>query len=353
MNELTKTLPASWYHEPKYFEQERKTVFAKEWLYVAEAEDLKEAGDYVSFDIAGYPVFLLVGADQKIRGFHNFCRHRAAPLITEPRGRLKTLTMTCKYHGWTYDLQGELLQAPFCNTELCKKSESLSLVDIQVGLFNSMVFINLDKNAAPFSEAWAPVLKEFQESGYPVREYVSTSRMTRQGAFNWKVWVDGYQECYHCMTIHPVLSKDFALRKYKIENKEKYSLHSCERKVDSPLGTFQGLWLWVYPNLGLPCYEPCYYTLQINPLDATHTELNYRFHFKESVDSKTREDFIDLVKKITAEDVAICESVQKNLVAGVYQEGYLNLERENGVQYFHSLLTTSLSPSHLTAITSR
>ena len=346
MKELTKTLPASWYHDPKLFEQERKTVFGKEWLYAAETVDLKNSGDYVSFTLAGYPIFIMKGEDQTIRAFHNFCRHRAAPLVQESKGHMKMPSLTCKYHGWTYSLSGELLQAPFCSSEVCsKKNPDLSLVEIQVGEFNNKVFINLDRNAVPFSQAWAPILEEFKKSGYRAQEYVATGQMTKLGRFNWKVWMDGYQECYHCPTIHPILSKDFALRKYQIENKERYSIHSCERKGESALGTFQGLWLWVYPNLGLPCYEPCYYTLQVNPIDATHTELNYRFRFKESVDAQTREEFINLVKKITQEDVEICEGVQKNLLAGVYEDGYLNLERENGVAYFHSLLKNSVSQS--------
>lgn len=342
MKELTQTLPAFWYHDPKIFQQERNTVFGKEWLYAAEKSNLREAGDYVSFTLAGYPIFLMVGEDGKIRGFHNFCRHRAAPLVQEQKGHLKTPSLTCKYHGWTYGLSGELVQAPFCSSEVCSKKET-SLVEIQVAEFHELIFINLDSRAVSFQQAWGGVLNEFQESSYPVQDYVWSDQMTKHGNFNWKVWMDGYQECYHCMTVHPVLSKDFSLRKYKIENKDRYSLHSCERRSESPLGSFKGLWLWVYPNLGMPCYEPCNYTLQVNPLDATHTELNYRFRFKSSVEAQAREEFIELVKKITQEDLEICESVQKNLMAGVYDEGFLNLERENGVQYFHSLLRESVA----------
>lgn len=342
MKEIIKTLPASWYHDPKMYERERKTIFGSEWLYAGEEEDLKKAGDYLAIEIAGYSLFLVVGVDGQVRGFHNVCRHRAAPLLTEKKGCLKTPTLTCRYHGWTYDLAGGLVQAPLCDTEQLKKSCDVSLFEIQVGSYSGMIFINLDKNAPSFAKAFQPVREEIERSGYPMGEYTVSDRMTKEGEFNWKVWMDGYQECYHCLTIHPILNKDFSLRKYQIENKERYSLHSCERKSESTMGSFSGLWLWAYPNLGLPCYEPCFYTLQVNPLSSTRTQLNYRFRFKPSVDETTRTEFIHSVKQITMEDISVCEQVQKNLGAGVFQEGYLNPDRENGVEYFHSLVRNSV-----------
>ena len=342
MTELVPTLPAHWYHDPKIFEKERESIFGKEWLYAAESADLKEPGHYVSFRLAGYPLLMIRGEDQKVRAFHNYCRHRAAPLLPEGKGHLKSPTMTCKYHGWTYGTDGQLLSAPFCSSDICQKKE-LSLNQIQVGQFHEMFFVNLDPHAAPFEKSWAGVLQEFKDSAYPIQDYHWSEQMMKVGNFNWKVWMEGYQECYHCPTIHPVLNKDFNLKKYKIENKEKYSLHSCERKSESALGTFQGLWLWIYPNHGLPCYEPCTYVLQVNPLDATHTELNYRFRFRSDTNEQERAEFVDLVKKITHEDLDVCEQVQKTLTAGVYKNGYLNLERENGVKYFHDLIRAGLS----------
>lgn len=336
MSELTKTIPATWYYEPSIFEKERKEIFAKEWIYVAEEMDLQNKGDYLTVEIAGYPLMLVVGGDQKIRAFHNVCRHRAAPLLTEKKGQVKS-SLTCRYHGWTYDLSGKLAQAPFCDASQMSACD-FSLLEVQIGLFNGLIFVNLDPKAIPFSDAYKPICDEVSRSGYKMLEYNVSATMTKVGAFNWKVWMDGFQECYHCMTIHPVLKHDFSLQKYRIENKEKYSLHSCERKTQSELGSFPGLWLWVYPNLGLPCYEPCFYTLQVNPISATQTQLNYRFRFHQTVTADKQNEFIAMIEKITMEDMFICEHVQKNLSAGVFKEGYLNTQRENGVEYFHSLV---------------
>jgi choline monooxygenase len=347
MSILGKTLPAPWYYESGYFEKERKAIFASEWLYAGEQVDLQKKGDYLTFELAGYPLLLIVDEQQKIRGFHNVCRHRAAPLLTDKKGCHKSSALTCRYHGWTYNLSGQLVQAPFCDKKLMQPAEDFSLFEIQVGIFKGLVFVNLDKNAPAFDQSYQAVLQTLVASEYPMEDYNTHASMSKEGNFNWKVWVDGYQECYHCMTIHPVLNKDFSLSKYKIENKEKFSLHSCERKDQSTLGSFNGLWLWVYPNLGLPCYEPCFYTLQVNPISSTQTQLNYRFRFKESVDQATRDEFISVIEKITMEDITICEKVQKNLSAGIFQHGFLSPERENGVDYFHHLVKNAIQEQPL------
>ena len=343
MNEYSKTISASWYFDSNIYEIERKTIFGSEWLYIAEESDFKNIGDYAKFDIAGYPLFLVKDNDQIIRGFHNVCIHRASPIVTEKNGNLKNSSVTCKYHGWTYNLKGELTNTPFIEISEVKKQCNSSLFELKVENFNGLLFVNLDKNSMPFNEFIEPLNYELKQSGYLMQKYTSYESMQKEGKFNWKTWIDGFQECYHCMTIHPLFNKDFYLKKYKVENKDRYSVHSCERKNASAMGEFQGLWLWNYPNLGLPCYENCFYTLQVNPINNNNTQLNYRFRFKPEVSEICKKEFISMVEKITLEDITICEQVQKNLEAGIYQEGILHPERENGVVYFHNLLKRAIS----------
>ena len=345
MSEYAKTIPASWYYDPQIYETERKTIFSTEWIYIAEESDLKNNSDYIKFEIAGYPIFLVKSDDQTIRGFHNVCIHRAAPIVTENKGNFKHTSITCKYHGWTYDLKGDLISATLLEVSDIKKKCNSSLFELKVANYNGLLFVNLNKNAIPFSEFIAPLNLEINQTGYQMHEYNVFENMEKEGQFNWKTWLDGFQECYHCMTIHPLFNKDFYLRKYKIENKDRYSVHSCERKNTSSMGDFQGLWLWHYPNLGLPCYENCFYTLQINPLSPNRTRLSYRFRFKPNVNEQSRKEFISLVEKITIEDMIICEQVQKNLEAGIFQEGILHPDRENGVEYFHSLVKKAIANS--------
>jgi choline monooxygenase len=337
-SELTATLPASWYTDNEIYQKERKLLFSTEWLYVAHESELAHPGDYVTAEIAGYPIFITRQQDGSLTAFHNVCRHRAAPLLTETAGHLESSVVTCRYHGWSYNTCGNLLATPYfdCLSD-CQRAE-MSLFSIKLARFQGLVFINMDKDAADFDAKFDTLRTTIDKSAYKLNAYKYHSKVIREGNFNWKVWMDGYQECYHCMTIHPIFTRDFALQKYNVENHDHFSVHSCDRKVESSSGSSEGLWLWVYPNLGMPVYGPCFYTLQVNPLAVNKSRLTYTFHFIETAEAKLIEDFRSFVDQVTDEDINICELVQKNLEAGVYTQGVLNPNRENGVAYFHSLV---------------
>lgn len=338
MNGAVEALPVEWYTDPTIYQAERQTLFRNQWLYAAATEELANPGDYVVTDIAQYPVCLVRQQDNSIGAFHNICRHRAAPLLFKEKGHLESNKLTCRYHGWTYSTTGELVAAPYfdCLTQ-CDRTE-YSLYSIKVHEYKGLVFVNLSPDEAPFSEAYRELIEVIDNSDCNFSDYVYHSKMSRIGAFNWKTFVDGYQECYHCPTIHPVFNRDFLLHQYKVDNHELFSLHSCSRKVESQSGGFSGLWLWAYPNLGMPVYEPCFYTLQVNPMGVNQTRLTYTFRFRRGSDAKLMEEFLEFVDQITTEDMNICEAVQRNMETGIFRQGVLHATRENGVAYYHSLV---------------
>src|SRR6266568_1938184 len=100
------TIPSAWYTDPRVFELEKQTVFTNSWHFAARADQLQRPGDYVTTEIAGEPIVLIVGADSVLRGFFNVCRHHAAAVMTEPAGNVTQ--MRCPYHGWTYSLDSVL-----------------------------------------------------------------------------------------------------------------------------------------------------------------------------------------------------------------------------------------------------
>ena len=52
--------------------------------------------------------------------------------------------------------------------------------------------------------------------------------------------------------------------------------------------------------------------------------------------------WIDFFESVIAEDVPLCESVQRGLETGTFDHGYLHPEREKGVIRFHELVRKSL-----------
>src|SRR3954451_5940407 len=103
---LARTLPATAYHDAGWYAAERQAVFAAEWQLAGFRAQLQEPGDYVTHEVAGWSVVVVVDGDGGLRAFHNVCRHRAGPLCTQPSGHGAALV--CGYHVWVYRLDGSL-----------------------------------------------------------------------------------------------------------------------------------------------------------------------------------------------------------------------------------------------------
>lgn len=356
MNEstLVPSLPPSWYCSDSQFHSEKENIFHKDWIFFCHAQEIPQSGDYITADIMGTPLIALRDEDNNIQILLNVCRHRSAPLLTEKRGKLDKPLLMCQYHGWCYKTDGSFKHAPF----ITSTTESLHLKKISYAEARGMIFVSFHPHPQSFEQRKDSILQEMDNSKFKIDDYKYHRKIVREGSFNWKVWVEGFQECYHCPTIHPLFNKDFNLSKYQVHNKDHFSVHTCPRKEPSSTGKFEGLWLWMFPNCGLPCYEKVYYSLRVNPKSATKTELIYTFFVNDEFHAEEN-NFYDFVKQITDEDVVICERVQKNLeemsAGNLINHGYLNMTRENGVHYFHELIRKAVQPAseHLSAIAER
>ena len=103
---------------PEFYELEREAIFRRTWLNVGRVEQLPKVGSYFTkeLDAAGTSIVVVRGSDDEVRAFHNICRHRGNKLVWSDYPREETSGVcrqfTCKYHGWRYDLDGELHVRP-------------------------------------------------------------------------------------------------------------------------------------------------------------------------------------------------------------------------------------------------
>ncbi|MEZ5929941.1 MAG: Rieske (2Fe-2S) protein [Parvularculaceae bacterium] len=66
----------------------------------------------MTFTMFGELAVVVRGKDGKIRAFHNVCRHRAARLVDSDSGNCGS-QITCPYHAWTFQLDGQLTGVPY------------------------------------------------------------------------------------------------------------------------------------------------------------------------------------------------------------------------------------------------
>ena len=107
---LVRGLPNAAFTTEAFLNLEYQTLFKRSWVFAGRASAVANPGDVEPVEVAGSSLFLVRGADQKIRVFHNVCPHRGARLVVESLH--ETLTLTCPYHAWSYELDGNLKGRP-------------------------------------------------------------------------------------------------------------------------------------------------------------------------------------------------------------------------------------------------
>jgi phenylpropionate dioxygenase-like ring-hydroxylating dioxygenase large terminal subunit len=349
------TIPAVWYTDPRIYDLELQTVFSHSWQFAARLDQLKNPGDFVTCDIGGEPILLVVGTDQVLRAFYNVCRHHAAAVMTEAAGTASQLR--CPYHGWTYSLSGELKGTPdfggVCNFD---RSEN-GLVPVETARWEQWVFVRLGGNREQLSQPFK--LEDFMGPDL-VQQIQALNLQTlhwierRHYSFdcNWKVFVDNYLDGgYHVPHLHKGLDSVLDYSNYMIENGERFCLQwsplVSERAEADTVAVRRGdraLYYWIYPNFMINCYDGVMDTNLVLPLAVDKTEVVFDFYFAETSPEATERmrASIEVGDRIQDEDVAICHSVQRGLRSRAYNTGRLSVRREAGEHLFHRLLHADL-----------
>src|SRR6266700_3653551 len=198
-----KTLPQRYFVSPEIFAEELQKIFATNWVLVGHQSQLAEPGDYFLAEVAGES--LIVAKDQRstIRAFYNVCRHRGARLCEEQNGRAAAIQ--CPYHAWTYALDGRLLGAPHMDETPGFNKGEYPLKPARLALWEGFIFLNLAAASASLEKWFEPLGGKF--SPWNLAALRSAKRTEYEVRANWKLIFENYSECYHCLGVHPELSK--------------------------------------------------------------------------------------------------------------------------------------------------
>jgi choline monooxygenase len=331
------TLPASWYSGVERHEQERRAVFGREWLFAGFASSLREPGDHLAADIAGWSVLVVVDDDGNLRGHHNVCRHRAGPLVDPGTGHSPSLV--CRYHGWAYGLDGALRSArDFGDGFSC---DGISLAPVRAEAWRGLVFVHLELDGAapPLVDALGGFAAACDE--FPLESFVPSREAEHRIRCNWKTYADNYLEGYHIPLVHPGLNKEIDAKRYEVHVDEahRWVRHTAPARAGA---VNSGRWLWRWPNLAINVYPGGMNVERYDPVGPGETRLRYSYAFADPADP-ANDDVVRVSAQVTAEDVEICEAVQRNLDSGAYDTGWLSPRHEAGVEAFQRWVAESIT----------
>jgi choline monooxygenase len=335
--ERASALPAPFYIDADAAAQETRHVFNRSWQLVAHAAQLSEPGDHVVDEIAGVPIVLMRGDDGTLRGFHNVCRHRAGPLAwCNGRG---ARALRCRYHGWTYTLDGQLRSAPEMDSAQDFDPAQVQLPRIAVDTWQGQVFAALAPETS-LADLLDGIVARLQ--GHDLSALVYSHRDSYEIGCNWKIYVDNYLEGYHVPHIHPELNRLLDYRSYRTEVAKWHSLQW------SPLensGNFYGqgdaLYYFIWPNTMLNILPGRLQTNRVVALAPDRCRVDFDYYYPVQPDTAEQQRRVQdqqFSNAVQQEDVDICLAVQRRLASGSYLAGRLCPRRESGVHHFHELL---------------
>jgi len=332
------TLPQRYFVSLQIFADELQKIFATNWVLVGHQSQLAKPGDYFLAEVAGES--LIVAKDQRstIRAFYNVCRHRGARLCEEQTGH--TAAIQCPYHAWTYALDGRLLGAPHMDETPGFNKAEYPLKPVRLGLWEGFIFLNLGDASASLEKCFEPLDGKF--SPWNLATLRSAKRIEYEVRANWKLIFQNYSECYHCLGVHPELSKispydsaenDLTAGPFLGGFMRIASGKSLTKSGDAcalPVGNFGDedfrfvFYYSIFPNMLLSLHPDYVMVHQLEPQSPERTLIFCDWFFNPEAFKRSGfdpDDAVEFWDTVNKQDWHVCELSQQGISSRAYEPG--------------------------------
>lgn len=359
-DELAEATPPQVYTSREFLELELDEIFNHEWFCVGREDEFADPGDYRTTTVGRDPVIVLRDRDGVLRAMSNICRHRMATLL-EGSGNLKG-RISCPYHAWTYNLDGQLIGAAHMRDNFDKKE--VCLPQFQVEVWQGWVYVSLDPHASPLT----PRLQVLSDriANYRLPEYETLFRAEEIWDTNWKILAQNFTEGYHLFvahakTIEPAMPTKLANAMY---GGDAFSLYeqgrvpgqsyerSSEMTVDNPVLTEdernKAVLFGIFPSHVVSITAERTFWLSLQPYGTDKVKVFWGADvFPGSVpqEAEARSAYVAELKagfdRINDEDKPIIGSIAQNAKALAAQPGRLS-PKERTIWNFQQYLARQL-----------
>jgi len=226
------SLDQRFYADPDIYELEVEKIINRNWILAGHTSQLPERGDFKVLNVGRESAIIVRGSDGNLKGFANVCRHRGSLVCLDQHGHADKFQ--CPYHGWMYDIDGNLTAARNMAEGFDRSTHGLK--SVSVGEIYGLMFVCFSDDPPSLEGAIAD-LKE-PMGMYDFENLKVAAQKSYEIPANWKLAVENYQECYHCATAHP----EYALMHTMMlddEKRERASQHMYENMAACGIKDFE------------------------------------------------------------------------------------------------------------------
>jgi phenylpropionate dioxygenase-like ring-hydroxylating dioxygenase large terminal subunit len=200
----SQALSADRYLSREYHELEKRKMWPRVWQSLCRETEISTAGDFYVHDTAGTSVLVLRTESGEIRAYPNACLHRGRQLKSgTPSGLGNSNDLTCPFHGFRWNLEGEFKGAP-CQWDFPHiEAENFGLPSLRVDTWGGWVFVNIDGKAPPLPEYLGVMTDHFKR--WTPEDTYKALHIKKVLRCNWKLANEAFIESYHTIATHPQL----------------------------------------------------------------------------------------------------------------------------------------------------
>ncbi len=354
---FTSTLPGRYYYDPAIYDREQERIFSQMWVCVGRADAILTVGLYQIVSIGRESVIIVRNRDDKLNAFLNVCRHRGSRLCTVAAGQRKG-SIQCRYHAWTYGLDGRLIGAPNVLHDEHFDRTAFGLMPVALEIWEGLIWLNLADEPAPIEDQLnMPIIERFGSyapfARYGVGKLNAGNTITYEVQANWKLLLENFMECYHCGPMHPELCQLLpAFRSGKsdylagdaatlADTAEAFTITGKASRPPLPgllpadLRRYYGIVLT--PNVLLNLLDDHVVIHTLWPEGPMRTRVTCDWLFDPGM--MTRQDFdpmdaVEIFDIVNRQDWEVCELAQLGMTSKAYKSGGIYIPSERHIRAF-------------------
>ena len=187
------------YTSPDFAQAEYEKLWSKVWQWACHVDHIPQPGDYFVYDIGDLSALIVRTENGEIKAYFNSCMHRGTQL-KQPGTCGFSKELRCPFHGWTWSLEGQLVDLPQAWDFPHVTADSHQLPEMPVDIWEGFVFINFDQEAKPLNEYLGVLPQHWEDWGLNQR-YIET-HIRKHLPCNWKAAAEAFIEAYHVRETH-------------------------------------------------------------------------------------------------------------------------------------------------------